>query len=229
MWGLNRRHGFSLIELIVVMALIALLIAMLFPALRSVRLRASAINCSSNLRQVALALQMYVNENRGNTFWRGSDIDIDGMDWYVYGGRETTNLNKGQNDLFNRVVPRPLNKYAANTRSLFHCPCDDAAPWTLDASYTPYPAPSQFEWVGNSYNFNANGYPLRPAPRQEGGLDGVKYATISNPSQTILFYEACLYWGYNWHFGRQGNIAFVDGHVEFTRLPPWRGTIKWDP
>jgi prepilin-type N-terminal cleavage/methylation domain-containing protein/prepilin-type processing-associated H-X9-DG protein len=223
------RRGFSLLELLVVIAIIAILIALILPAIQRARKHATTVVCGSNLRQIAIALQTYLIDEHGVTFWRGYNLNLDGMDWYVYGGRESENLNLGQQDLFNRVVPRPLNRYVGDTVRIFRCPNDDAAPWTNDRDNTQYPAPDEFSWVGNSYNFNANGYPWRPPPRQDGGLDEVKYSSITDSSHTIVFYEACLYWGYNWHYDHHGNIAFADTHVEFLTLPDTSGPYKWDP
>lgn len=218
------QEGFSLVELLVVIGIIAILIGMLLPALRKARQSAKVLQCANNLHQIGTAMQMYLNENGNQYFWHGADLSIDGMDWYAFGGRDTGNLDLGQEGLFNRIRPRPLNKYVSNVTTIFHCPMDNEAPWTYVSAY---PSPSEFEWVGNSYNFNANGYPLHPPAI--GGLAGVKANTISDSSNTIVFFDACLYHGFDWHYAMKGNIAFADGHVDFLPLPDPTGQYHWDP
>jgi len=65
-----KRKGFTLIELLVVIAIIALLMAILMPALQSVKKQARTISCQASLRQWILIWKMYTDENNGY-FHRG--------------------------------------------------------------------------------------------------------------------------------------------------------------
>jgi prepilin-type N-terminal cleavage/methylation domain-containing protein/prepilin-type processing-associated H-X9-DG protein len=62
MRGLKRRSGFTLIELLVVIAIIAILAAILFPVFAQAREAARKASCASNLRQLGLGMQMYIQD-----------------------------------------------------------------------------------------------------------------------------------------------------------------------
>ena len=200
----HAQSAFTLIELLVAIAIIAILAALLLPSLASAKAKALNTRCISQLRQCGFSMLLYLPDFNERFFWASTNVNTEGMEWFVWAGRTNNNLSTQQEGIFNRM-DRPLNHYGLNEK-VVTCPLDqgrvDTLPHTL------------FEWVGNSYMFNAVGY-----PPITGGLDGQKSSGISSPSRTVLFCDNVLVLPQNpkgWHRkSPAGFVMLVDGHSEF--------------
>jgi prepilin-type N-terminal cleavage/methylation domain-containing protein len=117
----RNRSGFTLIELLVVVAVIAVLLAILFPAMRKARAVAKRVGCQSNLRQIAFAWNVYLDDNDGK-FYQGRNANVN------YGGWQGIQAQVQGGE----PLPRPLNAYLAIPEALetdadaevFCCPAD---------------------------------------------------------------------------------------------------------
>jgi prepilin-type N-terminal cleavage/methylation domain-containing protein/prepilin-type processing-associated H-X9-DG protein len=83
----ERARAFTLVELLVVISLIAILLAMLMPALGGVQERVNTMKCLHNMRQIATAVLKYSAENDGVILPSGYSYTAEGESWKSYGGQ----------------------------------------------------------------------------------------------------------------------------------------------
>ncbi len=116
-----KNYGFTLVELLVVIGIIAVLISLLLPALNTARTSAKRIACSSNLRQFGVALTMYTSETKGwlPAPW-GNAAQWTGQSW-----DETLAPYLGKKVTWNVTTQPPTNARLA----LLRCPLDNFPDW----------------------------------------------------------------------------------------------------
>jgi prepilin-type N-terminal cleavage/methylation domain-containing protein/prepilin-type processing-associated H-X9-DG protein len=146
----SHRRALTLVELLVVVAIIALLAAMLLPALSSAKANTKLVACGSNLRQLEIAFQSYAADNGG---YLTQNVPLAGefnsstiatslaTNAWVYG--DMKELNEATNAVL--VKSGEVYPYTPQTGA-YHCPADSvlAGGWPRVRSY------SMNSWIGST-------------------------------------------------------------------------------
>ena len=221
--------GFTLVELLVVIGIIAVLIAMLLPALSKARRAAQAVACMSNLRQVGIGMMQYVNDNRGTLPTADVWVSTNEPSYWlgIYGSGWVSRLA----ELKYVATTTEKNRTKAD---VFACPTDDESrPQDFTANmpyYSSYRALEVFGWKGGVPGINGwAGVRMMDIP---AWLNWQCFTEPKKRPVPILIENhswphgmLCSPWSFGmleWKYHPAGNsLLFSDWHVEV-------GSVTWN-
>lgn len=176
-----QRAGFTLIEILVVVAIIALLVAVLLPSLSNARKTAKQVVCLSNQKQFANANFYYATDFKG--------LLPHTKDWLYTGGKSSA-TNKANQPLpesgvlmGQRIPGQPKRRAYINQKELFKCPMDDGS---------RNPGASQIALQPANFSFSRNVYiiqAMQDAKLYSGSSDYFPMDKPKFPSRTPLMVE----------------------------------------
>ena len=239
-------NGFTLVELLVVIGIIALLISILLPSLATAREQANRTKCLSNIRQIAIAFQGYANDNK---FWLPSPAPYnifrkeDFLHWEISGSGSAGAGNRSLDE--SGVAPymgRPFNEV------LWRCPSDIIDGRLRTGNYNGY----RYSYVMNGLAspFYQTAVQKRPITRyinstqkvliyeeDEQTIDdgygtmgqgsGINMLAIRHDRKRILPDNPTT--GITVNGERRGNVGFCDGHAEFLDRRTVHTPTYYDP
>jgi prepilin-type N-terminal cleavage/methylation domain-containing protein/prepilin-type processing-associated H-X9-DG protein len=213
--ALRRASGFTLVELIVVVAIIAILAALLLPALTRSKSEATSVKCLNNLRQMAIAARVYVNDNSDSYPIAYFTAPVNGV-MYSYNWDFTTSAG--------RVIPGLLWQ-GQGMAQIQQCPAfSGAANWLADP-YTGYNYNTSYIGHGQAESIPkpAKGSEVHHSSQTAlfgdgqyaSGADKFMRAPWSNPGDQNFSGRWAGTQGFR-HLQRS-NTAFCDGHADMLR------------
>jgi len=174
--GNRRSGGFTLVELLVVIGIIAVLVSILLPSLNRAREAANQTKCLSNLRQLGLAFQMYLNENKGAFPYAGRFDIPRNEDWLWW--QETPFGARVQADVRQSAIAKYLAPNGNVSKDFFLCPSDDVQQRPAAVSGGNY-----------LYSYTMN-YFLEDSPYDPvNGYKAPRLPAIKNSADKILLVE----------------------------------------
>jgi len=227
-WG-----GFSLVELLTVVSVIAILAALLLPVLAAARAKGASITCLNNVRQLMLAAMVYEHDYNGAMPYNLGAGEIKQLELQTQYWNWTTPVMSWEldSDNTNRVLVTQggIGPYTSGTATLYRCPVDSVvsdiqaqAGWSARVRSI-----SMNAMVGNAGQYLASGANVNNPYYQQF----LKSEQIPQPAQIFVLIEEhpdSINDGYflnkpdsmqwtdlpaSYHNGA-ANLAFADGHLE---------------
>lgn len=168
------RRAFTLVELLVVIGIVTVLAALLFPILAVAKTKAYSAQCLSNLHQIGVAYSGYMADSDDALPWAADPLDKFGTGWV---GTEF------EDDVASMPLISTVLQPYVKSKEVFHCPLDQGTTGIEFEAADFSSTPSTFNKYGCSY-FTHTILPL-------SGVTGTQF---THPVDTVLMFDSAGYW-----------------------------------